>query len=96
MATAEEGQTMEHRGLLTSDDRQFYQGEKDVDDPDKTAREKRYRVRRRIENIAEDLDILRESEDGGDLVEEFYNEIGRYSRLESEIQRLRQELEEND
>ena len=84
---------MENRGLLTADDRAFFKGEKEVDNPEKVEREKRYNVRRRIERIAQDLDILRGAGESS-VVEDFYEETGRYERLEKKVKELEQELAE--
>lgn len=91
MATGQQARHMENRGLLTADDRAFYRGEKDVEDEEKMAREKRYNVRQRIENIEEDIEILRQA--GEDqVVEDFYDAIGRYERLERELAELKEEI----
>jgi len=92
MATAKEDDRMENRGLLTEDDRAFFSGEKDTDDPDKTEREKRYRIRRRIEHMADDLDILREAGQD-DLLSDFYQAAGRQERLARKVEQLEAELE---
>lgn len=92
MATPEQPTGVQNRGLLTEDDRAFFAGEKETDDPAKTEREKRYNIRQRIENVATDIELLREH--GHDeLVEDFYDEVGRYERLERELRRLREERE---
>lgn len=93
MATGQQSRSMENRGLLTGDDRAFFKGEKDVDDPEKVAREKRYNIRRRIENIAEDLEILRDAHED-DVIAKFYEETGRHSRLEEQIEELQKQLDE--
>lgn len=93
MATADNSRTMENRGLLTADDRAFFEGQKDVDNADKTRREKRYNVRQRIDRVAEDIEILRDAGED-DLVEDLYDEIGRYERLEKQLRDLREQLEE--
>ena len=95
MATASEEERVQNRGLLTSDDRAFFEGEKDTDTPDKTRREKLYNVRRRIEHIAEDIDILREAGED-ETVEKFYGEIGRYERLEKQLRELEQKVEDDE
>lgn len=102
MATAPEGEVVQNRGLLTEDDRQFWRGEKDVDDPDKTAREKRHNVRKRISRIVTDLQILSEAGET-DLVNEFHAETDRgatvddrVERLEEQLESLQEEMSEND
>lgn len=92
---SQEEQGMDHRGLLTDDDRRFFRGERDVKDPAKKASEIRYRVRRRMENLEEDIQILREADETR-LVEEFYEKIGRYERLERQIEELQQRLDDGD
>lgn len=89
---SQESQGMDHRGLLTEDDRLFFQGERDVDDRNKKASEIRYRVRRRMENLEQDIEILREAGETR-LVEEFYEKLGRYERLERQIEELQQQIE---
>lgn len=93
MATEGDSRCMENRGLLTADDRAFFEGDKDTDDPNKVAREKRYNVRERIENIAEDLEILRAAGED-ELVAKFYDETGRHTRLAEKIEQLESELDE--
>lgn len=85
---------MENRGLMTADDRAFFRGEKDVDDEDKVAREKRYNIRRRLEKISDDLEILREAGEDS-VVEDFYEETGRYERLEKKVKSLERELDDS-
>jgi hypothetical protein len=85
---------MQNRGLLTGDDRDFFQGRKDVNDPEKVAREKRFNIRRRIEHIAEDIEILREAGED-EVLAKFHEETGRHSHLESEIQALREQLDQD-
>lgn len=94
MATESIPRRMENRGLLTGDDRAFFEGEKEVEDPDKVRREKRFNIRRRIEHIKEDLDILREAEEET-LVNEFYAEVGRLEQVQEaivELEELREKL----
>lgn len=84
---------MQNRGLLTEDDRRFWRGEKDTDDPDKTAREKRHNVRQRIENIVTDLQILSEAEET-DIINEFHAETDRGATVDDRVERLEEELGE--
>lgn len=89
---------MENRGLLTADDRALFQGEKDVENREKALRERRYNVRRRIEHIAEDLEILREAGED-ELVEEFREETGQSeafeAKLMAELADLREQLDDD-
>ncbi len=91
MATQPQRQTVQNRGLLTEDDREFFLGEKDTSDPDKTRREKRHNVRERIKNITEDLEILADANET-DLVNEFHGETDRNSKIETELSELRKQL----
>lgn len=84
---------MENRGLLTDDDRAFFQGETDKDDPDAAWSTKRHNVRERARNMAEDLDILREAGED-DLVEFVYEEIGRYEQLDRRLKELEEQLDD--
>lgn len=88
--------TPQHRrmptGILSTGERDFFRGESDVDDPDGYRRNARHRARKRMDQIEEDLQVLKEAGQD-DLVEEFYNRFGR-ERLEREIEELRRELEE--
>lgn len=78
-------------GLLSTGEREFLRGEKDVEDPDGYLRNVRHRARKRMTQMEEDLTVLEEA--GQDeLVEEFYNSFGRDRRLEREIERLHEEL----
>jgi hypothetical protein len=79
-------------GILSTGERDFFRGESDVDDPDGYRRNARHRARKRMDQIEEDLQVLKEAGQD-DLVEEFYNRFGR-ERLEREIEELRRELEE--
>ena len=89
--------TPQHRrmptGILSTGERDFFRGESDVDDPDGYRRNARHRARKRMDQIEEDLQVLKEAGQD-DLVEEFYNRFGRDKRLEREIEELRRELED--
>ena len=93
MATNDETDRMQNRGLLTEDDRAFFRGEKETDDPDKTRREKLFNVRERRDNVAEDLELLREAGED-ETVEQFYAVVGRYERLERQLHDLQSQLDE--
>ena len=83
------------RGLLTSGERDFLTGEKDVSDPDGYLYNTRSRFRSRMEKLEEDLEILREAGEE-ELVEEFYDKFGRVERLERELHELRSELDDDE
>lgn len=85
---------MQNRGLLTDDDRAFFRGEREFGDDDKESqarRDKRHNIRQRMEHVAEDLELLQEAGED-DLVNEFYGDIGRYERLEQQIQDLQERV----
>jgi small-conductance mechanosensitive channel len=83
---------MKNRGLLTEDDRRLFRDQKNVDDAEKTKRERRHNVRERIKHIAKDLEILREA-DEDDVLNEFYGAVSRDARVEEELNELRDRLE---
>lgn len=82
---------MRNRGLLTDDDRRFFSGEKQPDEPDEVRREKRHNIKQRIGNIVKDLDLLADAGET-DLVDEFHAETDRDAKLEAELAALRQQL----
>jgi len=82
-------------GILSDGERAFFRDEKEVEDPDGYQRNARYRARQRMDQIEEDLDVLREAGQE-DLVEEFVNRFGRVERLEREVEELRAKLDEDD
>lgn len=84
---------MEDRGLLTDDDRAFFKGERPTDDPDKTRREKLFHIRRRIEHMNDDIDILRDAGED-EAVQYLYTVVGRYERLERKLNDLQNQLDE--
>jgi len=86
---------MANRGLLTKRDREKLQSEEDLERRDAL----RYNIRQRMENLEEDLQILREAGEE-DLVDEFYEMFGRegednhrLEKLEREVEELREEVE---
>jgi hypothetical protein len=81
-------------GILSDGERAFFRDEKEVEDPDGYQRNARYRARQRMDQIEEDLEVLRESGQE-DLVEEFVNRFGRVERLEREVEELREKLDED-
>jgi archaellum component FlaC len=84
---------MENRGVLTADDRAFFEGEKTTNDPDKTRREKRFNINERIDHIDEDIKILREAGED-DVVQRLQAILNRYERLERQVQDLQQQIDE--
>jgi hypothetical protein len=82
-------------GILTDGEREFLRGESDVEDPAAYRSNIRYRAKKRMSRIEEDLDVLREHGEE-ELVEEFFNRFGRVQRLEREIEALRAELENKE
>lgn len=80
-------------GILSDSERAFFEGEKTVKQPDAYRGNARYRARQRMDQIEEDLDVLREAGQE-DLVEEFVSRFGRVERLEREVEELRSKLDE--
>lgn len=93
METGQRTRTPVSTGILSDGERAFFQGEKEVNDPDGYKRNARYRARQRMDQIEEDLDVLREHGQE-DLVEEFVNRFGRVERLEREVEALREQLDD--
>ena len=91
MGTKQQSRTGVRTGILSDGEQRFFCDEKDVKDPDGYQRKARYRARQRMDQIEENLEVLREAGQD-DLVEEFYNRFGRVERLERNIERLRREL----
>jgi hypothetical protein len=89
---------MRNRGILTEDDRDFYRGDKQPDDPDAVRREKRHNISKRIAHIVEDLELLTEAGET-DLVDEFHRETDRdagIEDLEAELANIRDHLSAGD
>jgi len=95
MGTPQQSRTRVSTGILSDGEREFFRGEKEVKDEDGYQRNARYRARQRMDQIEEDLDVLREAGQE-DLVEEFVNRFGRVERLEREVEELRAKLDEDD
>lgn len=95
MGTPQQSRTRVSTGILSDGERAFFKDEKEVGDPDGYERNARYRARQRMDQIEEDLDVLREASQE-DLVEEFVNRFGRVERLEREVEELRSKLDEDD
>lgn len=93
MAASGQEPTIMDRGLLTNAEKDFLRGEKEDVDQEQYRYNIRSNFRSRMEELDDDLELLREAGEG-DLVEEFYNQFGRMERLETEVDRLRKELEE--
>lgn len=94
MGIAQQSRTRVSTGILSDGERAFFRGQKEVGDPDGYERNARYRARQRMDQIEEDLDVLREAGQE-DLVEEFVSRFGRVERLENEVEELRQQLEDD-
>jgi len=94
MGTQQQSRIRVSTGILSDGERAFFKDEKDVEDPDGYQRNARYRARQRMDQIEEDLEVLREAGQE-DLVEEFVSRFGRVERLEREVERLRDELEKD-
>jgi hypothetical protein len=83
-----------NRGLLTEDDRAYYQGDKNVENETEVRNEKRHNIKERIRNTIEDLAILAGTDDE-DLVDYFHANTDRAAKLEAELAALRQQLDED-
>ncbi|WP_436348770.1 hypothetical protein [Natronorubrum sp. FCH18a] len=81
-------------GLLSKGEREFFNGEKEPDDPDGYRRNARYRARKRIEQIEQDLELLEEAGED-DIVAEFHQQFSRVGQLEREVNRLREQVDES-
>lgn len=79
-------------GLLSEGERGYFQGEKEVEDPDGYRRNARYRARQRMDQIEKDIEVLKAAGED-DLVDEFFNRFGRVRQLEQEVERLREQIE---
>lgn len=95
METPQHSRTRVSTGILSDGERAFFKGEKTVEDPDGYKRNARYRARQRMDQIEDDLDVLREHGQE-DLVEEFVNRFGRVERLEREVEALREQLDKEE
>ena len=82
---------MENRGLLTEDDRAYYRGEKETDDPEKVGREKRHYIRQRIQNLVVDLELLAAAGED-ELIDDFHANTDRAAKLETQVAALQEQL----
>lgn len=78
---------------MSNAEREFLRGENEVEDPDGYERNLKYRAKQQMERIEDDLELL-ERNGFDDLAEEFFNRFSRYKQLEREVDRLRDELED--
>lgn len=81
-------------GILSEGERRFFRGESDVDNPDGYRGNARYRARKRMEQIEEDIEVL-EAAGEEDIVEEFFDMFSRDRRLKREVEELRRRLDED-
>jgi len=93
MGTTPQDTTRVTTGLLSKSEREFFRGDNKVEDPDGYRRNARYRARKRIDQVEDDVKLLREVGEE-DLVEEFLNRFRRTRELERRIEELEAELEE--
>jgi len=81
-----------NRGLLTKAQREFLRGEKEDVNEDSYRYNLRSDFRTRMDNLEEDIELLREA--GEDkLVEEFFDRFDRVGQLEQELEELREEID---
>lgn len=98
MGTAETRPHMSRRALLTDREREVLRGDADgVENPAQYQSKIRSRLKRRLENLGEDYELLRACEP--DLADRLHDEIceteeDRLDRLEREVQELEARLEE--
>ena len=95
MATGPEAVSEMSRGLLTNTDRKILRGEVDSDRLASRRSNVRYSFRERMDQLEEDLDILREC-DEEQLLAEFNDRFGRVGRLQREVEELREQLDGQD
>lgn len=95
MGTPQQTRTRVPTGILSEGERAFFRDEKDVEDADGYERNARYRARQRMDQIEDDLEVLREAGQE-DLVEEFVSRFGRVERLEREVEDLRSQLDDEE
>ena len=80
--------------LVTQSEREFLRGERDdVEDPEAYRHTIRARVRDRMDDLEDALDLLREAGED-DLVREFHANFGRVAQLEREVEALREQHED--
>ena len=94
MGTSQQSKARVSTGILSNGEREFYRHEKDVKDPDGYRRNARYRARKRMDQIEEDLELLEQAGED-DLVEEFHNRFSRVGQLEKEVDRLRSKVDDD-
>jgi len=95
MGTAQQTDTRVPRGLLSNAEREFIRGERDAEDPDGYIRNLKYRARKQMDRIEDDIELLREH-GYDDLADEFYEQFSRYKQLEREVEQLRDELADEE
>lgn len=81
-------------GLLSKSEREFLSGENEPQDPDGYRRNTRYRARKRIEQVEDDLELLEEAGEG-DIVEEFYQRFSRVGQLQARIEELEEQVSDD-
>lgn len=79
-------------GLLSSAQREFLRGERDVQNPQQYRRNIRYRIRQMFPEIEEDLDIL-DACDEDDVRREFLQRFGQHQQLADDVADLRTEVD---
>lgn len=83
--------SLRNRGILTRADREFLDGNRDVENPQHRRYELRSNVRKRVENLKRDLQYLREHGED-ELADEVLNELSPQRRLEERVSRLEDRL----
>jgi len=73
MQSESERERMRNRGILTREDREVFQGERDVDED--RMQDIRWNIKQRMDRIERDLEIL-DAAGEDDLVDDFYDRFG--------------------
>ena len=79
-------------GLLSSAQREFLRGDREVQNPDQYLRNIRYRVRQMFPEIEEDLDIL-ETCGEDEVRREFLHRFGSHQRLADDVEQLHADVD---
>ncbi len=92
MQSESERDRMRNRGLLTKDDRKAYRGDRDVDE--ESFHDIRWNIRKRMDRMEKDLEILEEAGED-ELVDEFYDRFG-MTDLARRVRELEKETKDDE
>lgn len=93
MGHAKTQSTLVTTGLLSQAEREFLNGDRDVENPDGYHGNLRHRARKRIEQIERDLELLDEH-GHDDIVNEFWNKYSEHEQLRDDVDEIRDLLDE--